>query len=70
MIDPDSGNLVFALSAAVDLIVVLAALALTARGGRAVLAVPAVAVALAVKALVLVRAGVEFRSGARFATAG
>ena len=45
----------------------LAALALTARGGRAVLAVPAVAVALAVKALVLVRAGVEvpFRSQVR-----
>jgi uncharacterized protein len=63
VIDPDSGNLVFALSAAVDLIVVLAALAWTARGGRAVLAVPAVAVALAVKALVLVRAGVEVPFG-------
>lgn len=63
MIGPDAGNLVFALSAAVDLLIVLAAAAWIARGGHSVVVAPAVAVALAAKGLVLVRAGVEMPFG-------
>jgi uncharacterized protein len=63
VIGPDAGNLVFALSAGVDLIIALAALAWTARGGRAILAALAAALAVAVKAVVLVRAGVEIPFG-------
>ena len=70
MIDPDSGNLVFALSAAVDLIVVLAALALTARGGRAVLAVPPSPWRSRSRPWCSYAPASRFRSGAKFATAG
>lgn len=63
MIGPDAGNLVFALSAGVDLLIALAAVAWIRRGGRVLLAVLAAAVAVAVKSLALVRAGVEVPFG-------
>jgi predicted MPP superfamily phosphohydrolase len=62
-----AGNLVFALSAVVDAVVVIAAVAWALRGGRSawrlLFALVVVAVLLAVKGVVLVLAGVEVGFG-------
>ena len=63
MIGRDAGDLVFALSAALDLVVALAAVAWVARRGHAVLVTLAVVVALALKGVVLVRAGMTIPFG-------